>query len=83
MVFTVLAGVCTGILECACRAVKKGGSAEYAQMLLFMTLPNLIYLGRSSLKDFIFKTIITVIILWTLQSVAGHSCRGSRQEGVL
>lgn len=83
VVFTVLAGVCTGILECAYRTVKKGEDAEYAQMLLFMTLPNLIYLGRSSLKDFIFKTIITAVILWALQSAAGHRCRGCGQKGAL
>ena len=46
--------------------------AEFANIILFMTIPNLIYLGRSSIKDFIIKTILVAVIL---TAVRGHSSK--------
>lgn len=67
--FMVLAGVMCGILErayCISHSDRKR-TKGYANLMLFMTMPNLIYLGRSTIKDFIFKTIVSLIIMLFLQ----------------
>ena len=78
IVFLVIVGMCVGFVECAFRISSKKYrikklletdtdvpvySAEFANIILFMTIPNLVYLGRSSLKDFMIKTIMVVAIL--------------------
>jgi hypothetical protein len=74
IIMMMVAGGCAGALEYAYKLVKKSnGRMEYAQMLLFMTIPNLIYLGRSSVKDFVIKTVVTIVILGLLQSVSRRS----------
>ena len=71
LIVLIFTGMCSGILECAYKAVKHiGKHLEYSQIILYMTIPNLIYLGRSSIKDFVFKTMATVIILVVLQDIA-------------
>lgn len=78
IVFLIIVGICVGFVECAFRISQKDHiikkhmgmetnsqmkSAEFANIILFMTIPNLVYLGRSSLKDFMIKTIMVVVIL--------------------
>ena len=78
IVFLVIVGMCVGFVECAFRISSKKYrikklletdtdvpvySAEFANIILFMTIPNLVYLGRSSFKDFMIKTIMVVAIL--------------------
>ncbi len=73
ILFAALFSVCVGIMEYAYKAVRKSsGAALYAQILLFMTTPNLIYFARSGLHDYIFKTLSTLAIIavlwWTAQN---------------
>ena len=79
----VLAGICLGILERAYHIIRYAGSkCEYSQIILYMTIPNLIYLGRSSVKDFIFKTIAAIVIVLVLQDMASrNSVRLIRMDG--
>ena len=67
----VVAGLCVGILEYAYNTVVYNKEkSEYSQIILYMTIPNLIYLGRSSVKDFVFKTIATLIIVLSVQIIS-------------
>lgn len=63
IVFLIIAGICVGFVECAYQISIKMDCAEFANIILFMTIPNLVYLGRSSIKDFIIKTILVAVIL--------------------
>lgn len=82
IVFLIIAGMCAGFVECAYQISRKGevtkkvlgiekyiqmNSAEFANIILFMTIPNLVYLGRSSIKDFIIKTILVAVILTVMR----------------
>lgn len=79
--FLIIVGICVGILEQAYDCIIASKSkCDYSRMLLFMTIPNLIYLGRSSIKDFIFKTIITVIIIVVIQSISTYRFYGKHRE---
>lgn len=72
ILFMIIAGIMCGVLERA--YVISNGKQEnlksYASLMLFMTTPNLIYLGRSNVKDFIFKTLITLFLVFILQKFA-------------
>lgn len=72
-VFLVMAGMLCGVLERAYMLAKEHqDTMMYAQLLLFMTMPNLIYIGRSSLTDFISKTIASIVICAVLQNMSSH-----------
>ena len=67
--FLTIAGICIGFLESAYNYIVKSKKASfYANLLLFMTVPNLVYLGRSSIKDFVMKCISTTVILLLLHT---------------
>lgn len=69
--FIILLATCVGTMEYAYQVIKRDESkANYAQILLFMTTPNLIYFGRSSMYDYIFKSIATIVIILFLQTIA-------------
>lgn len=81
--FLMSVGICIGILEYAYQYIKKNkNDNDYSQLLLFMTIPNLIYLGRSSIKDFIFKTLATLIIIVILQNCSSHKCEHTYMTNV-
>lgn len=70
LVFHALLALCVGIMEYAYNSiVKSKKSRPYAILLIFMTTPNLIYIARSSIHDYIFKTISTLIIIMVLYGV--------------
>lgn len=73
ILFMIIAGILCGVLERAYQIARiQGYKAPYAQMALFMTTPNLVYIGRSTIKDFIVKTIVSLIIFTFFQYVAGN-----------
>lgn len=73
-IFHVLLALCVGIMEYAYNIIMKSKKNKpYAMLLIFMTTPNLIYVGRSSLHDYIFKTISTLIIIVILYSFEKYS----------
>lgn len=91
ILFLVIAGICAGFVECAYQVSRKGeitkkvlgieryirmNSAEFANIILFMTIPNLVYLGRSSIKDFIIKTILVAVILTFMRGSSKYYKRG-------
>lgn len=65
----IIVGILEGILKRAYVEIKNNDmNSFYSQFLLFMTMPNLIYIARSSLKDFIFKAYISLFLCVVIQS---------------
>ena len=67
----IIAGLLSGILERAYEIMQKEKTEimPYANLMLFMTIPNLAYIGRSTIKDFIFKTFFSLIVMVILQNL--------------
>ncbi len=84
LIMLIVVGICVGFVECAYQFTRVNNLqqrnqlwyvnssymsiAEFGNIILFMTIPNLVYLGRSSIKDFIVKTIMVIVILCIIRS---------------
>lgn len=65
ILFIILMGICVGLLEYCYQYDKKCNFDDVgANIMLFMTMPNLIYFGRSNATDFIRKVIEMLIIIY-------------------
>lgn len=67
-----LAGIsfCVGLLEKSYfEAKKREEFKNNFNLMLFMTIPNLIYFARGDIKDFIFKTLISYIFIFVLVNI--------------
>lgn len=61
---------CVGFLEKVYFEAKKRGTYKNNfNLLLFMTMPNLIYFARGDIKDFIFKTLISLVFVFVLVNI--------------
>lgn len=81
ILFAGLLSLCVGVMEHAFKCISRfPDKSNYYMILIFMTCPNLIYFARSNIRDYIFKSLTSYMILTVLIYLA---CRKTGLIGTI